>query len=56
VNVVDEAVRAMESQVADLGFLDSLGEAAQVSIAISLKRIADALDATPNTPDMENVK
>jgi hypothetical protein len=45
-NGIDAAVAAMESQAANLGFLDSIGEAAQVSMAISLKRIADALDGT----------
>lgn len=42
-NDIDNAVSAMEPQTASLGFLDSLGEAAQVSMAISLKRIADSL-------------
>jgi len=42
----DNAVSAMEPQVAALGFLESLGEAAQISAAISLKRIADAFDCS----------
>ena len=36
-----DAVRLMEPAIAELGFLSSLGEAAQVSVAISMKRIAD---------------
>ncbi len=42
-HITDEAVALMEPIAAQLGFLDSLGEAATVSIAVSLKRIADAL-------------
>ena len=41
---VDEIVAQMEPAALELGFLDSLGEAATCSAAISLKRIADALE------------
>lgn len=43
---VARAIGQMEPVVINLGFLPSLGEAAQVSTAISLKRIADALDSS----------
>lgn len=42
----DKAISHMEPEVTGLGFLPSMGEAAQVSIAISLKRIADAFDSS----------
>lgn len=41
-----EAVTQMEPVCVDLHMLPSLGEAAQVSMAISLKRIADAFDCS----------
>lgn len=41
-NPTESAIAEMEPIVAGLGFLPSLGEAANVSIAISLRRIADA--------------
>jgi hypothetical protein len=40
-------ISKMEPEVEALEFLDSLGEAATVSIAISLRRIADFLHGTP---------
>lgn len=40
---IEEAVAKMEPVVSKLGFLGSIGEASEVSIAISLKRIADAI-------------
>lgn len=46
-NSVEQAIDLMEPTVCDLGnCTQSLGEAAQVSMAISLKRIADALDSS----------
>ena len=43
-NATEQAVDRMESPVELMTFIPSLGEAAQVSTAISLKRIADALE------------
>lgn len=43
-NGTEQAVDRMEKPVDLLTHLPSLGEAAQVSTAISLKRIADALE------------
>lgn len=40
----EEIIAQMEPCAAHLGDLDSLGETAQVSMAVSLKRIADALE------------
>lgn len=42
-NATTAAAAKMEPEIAALDFLPSLGEAATVSIAISLKRLADAL-------------
>lgn len=37
------AIELMEPIVHDMGWLDSYGEAATVSMAVSLKRLADAV-------------
>lgn len=50
-NATEQAVERMESPVEKLNFLPSLGEAAQVSTAISLKRIADALERISECAD-----
>lgn len=42
-SALDPIIEKMEPEMKDLSFLDSIGEAATVSIAISLKRIADTL-------------
>jgi hypothetical protein len=43
VSALDPVIDKMEPETKELGLLDTLGEAATISIAISLKRIADAL-------------
>lgn len=50
-SATDQAIERMENPVEMLSFLPSLGEAAQVSTAISLKRIADALERISECAD-----
>ena len=46
---IKDVIAKMEPETAHLGFLDTLGEGATISIAISLKRIADALAPVDGT-------
>ncbi len=48
----DEAIAGMEPITSELGFLSTMGEAATVSIAISLKRIADEICNQPDRPGL----